>query len=214
MRVLMIAPPGAGKGTQGTRIAKYFGIPYIAIGAMLRDHVARGTDVGHRVRRYLDRGELAPDEIVLDLTRQAFTDAKASGGEYVLDGIPRTMEQARAGYRMAVELGMRANIALHLRVDEAELMRRLLARSAVEHRSDDTEDVIRQRLALYRKASQPIIAWFDQRGILVAVDATRSIDEVAREILAVLSAMRTLVDQVPSRSRRSVDLTRLSAEFR
>jgi adenylate kinase len=213
MRVLMIAPPGAGKGTQGTRIGGHFGIPYIAIGELLRDHVTRRTDLGRAVQEYLDRGKLAPDEIVLELTRQAFADAKADGGEYVLDGIPRTMEQARSGYRMAVEMGMRANIALHLTAEDGELVRRLLARAAVQHRSDDTEDVIRQRLELYHTASQPIIAWFDQRGILVSIDAMRSIEQVGREVLAVLEAMRPLVDHVPDRVRRSVDLTGLTTEI-
>src|SRR5580704_18166314 len=98
MRVLMIAPPGAGKGTQGALIAAHFGIPHIATGDLLRDHVARRTVLGRAVQEYLDRGELVPDDVVLDMVRQEVVAAKAAGGGYVLDGIPRSMPQARALY--------------------------------------------------------------------------------------------------------------------
>jgi adenylate kinase len=123
MRVLMIAPPGAGKGTQGALIAAHFGIPRIVMGELLRDQVARRTDLGRAVQGYLDRGELVPDEVVLDLAREALIAAKAAGGGYVLDGVPRTVAQARAGYRIARQLGMTANVALHLQADDGELAR-------------------------------------------------------------------------------------------
>src|SRR5690242_11279497 len=148
MRVLMIAPPGAGKGTQGALIATHFGIPHIATGDLLRDHVARGTDLGRAVGEHLSRGELVPDEIVLDMVKAAFLEAKENGGGYVLDGMPRNMAQARALYEIGLSLKMTANVALHLKADDEELIRRLLARATVEGRSDDTEPVIRKRLAL------------------------------------------------------------------
>src|SRR5712671_2775757 len=128
MRVLMIAPPGAGKGTQGALIAAHFDIPHIATGELLRDHVARRTALGQAVQAYLDRGELVPDEVVLDIVRQELIAAKAAGGGYVLDGIPRNMRQARASYLVGRELGMTANVVMHLRASDEELMRRLLAR--------------------------------------------------------------------------------------
>src|SRR5438128_7917561 len=102
MRVLMIAPPGAGKGTQGALIAAHFDVPHIATGDLLRDHVARQTDLGQAVRRLLERGELVPDNIVLDMVREAVVAAKAASGGYVLDGIPRNMTQARALYLMGL----------------------------------------------------------------------------------------------------------------
>jgi len=213
MRILMIAPPGAGKGTQGALIAAHFNIPHIATGELLRDHVARGTALGQKVKAYLDRGELVPDQIVLDMVREAMIAARAAGGGYVLDGIPRNMEQARAAYEIGRELGMTADVALHLQADDAELRRRLLARAALEHRSDDTSEVIAQRLALYYKVTAPIIAWYRERGILVSVDAMRSAQEVGREILAALEAMRPFLEQAPPHGRLPVDLTSLGEAF-
>jgi adenylate kinase len=213
MRVLMIAPPGAGKGTQGEIIATHFGVPHIATGDMLRDQAARQTDLGRTARPYLDRGELVPDEVVLELVRQALVAAKAAGDGYVLDGIPRNMDQARAMYRIAVELGMTANVALYLKVDDDELVRRLLARAEVEGRSDDTEEVIHRRLRLYHEVTHPIIDWYAERGILVCVDAARPVAQVGREILTALEAMNPLVDHVPEQVRRPVDLTGLGAAF-
>ena len=143
MRVLMVAPPGAGKGTQGAVIASHFDIPHIATGDLLREHVAKQTELGRAVRHHLDRGDLVPDEIVLDMVREAFVQAKENGGGYVLDGMPRNIEQARALYQTALTMDMTANVALHLKADDDELIRRLLARAALEHRTDDTEPVIR-----------------------------------------------------------------------
>ncbi|GIF00864.1 adenylate kinase [Paractinoplanes rishiriensis] len=213
MRVLLVAPPGAGKGTQGALIATHFGIPHIATGDLLRDHVARGTALGRAVRDHLGRGDLVPDEIVLEMVRAAFGKAKTAGGGYVLDGMPRNMAQARALYEIGRGLEMTANVALHLKADDEELARRLLARAALEGRSDDAEHVIRRRLALYHEVTQPIVGWYASRGILVAVDAMRPVERVARQILTALEAMRPLVDHVPEHARRSIDLTGLGAAF-
>jgi len=213
MRVLMVAPPGAGKGTQGALIATHFGMPHISTGELLRDHVARQTALGQAVREHLERGELVPDQIVLDMLREAMIAAKAAGGGFVLDGIPRNMPQARAAYQMGCELDMTADVALHLQADDGELVRRLLARAALEHRSDDTADIIAQRLALYYEVTSPIVSWYRDRGILVSVDAMRSAQEVGREILAALEAMRSLLDYVPAQARHSVDLTGLGEAF-
>jgi len=121
------------------------------------------------------------------------------------------MQQARATYLIGRELGMTADVALHLQAGDAELTRRLLARAALERRSDDTPDIIAQRLALYHEVTSPIISWY--RGILVSVDAMRSAQQVGREILAALEAMRPFLDQVPALARRSVDLTGLGDAF-
>jgi adenylate kinase len=213
MRILLIAPPGAGKGTQGAVIAAHFDIPHIATGELLRDHVARQTELGRAVKERLDRGELVPDDIVLDMVRAATIEAKNSGGGFVVDGVPRTMAQARALYEMGRELDMTANVALHLKADDEELIRRLLARAALEHRSDDTEDVIRRRLELYHTITHPIVDWYAERGILISVDAMRPAERVGRQILTALEAMRPLIDHVPEHARRSIDLTGLDAAF-
>lgn len=213
MRVLMVAPPGAGKGTQGAVIAAHFDIPHIATGDLLRDHVARQTPLGRSVRDHLDRGDLVPDEIVLDMVHEAFLSAKANGTGYVLDGMPRNITQARTLYQIAKTLDMTANVALHLKADDDELIRRLLARAALEHRADDTEEVIRRRLALYHDVTHPIVTWYAERGILVSVDAMRPVERVGRQILTALEAMRPLLDHVPESARRPVDLTGLGAAF-
>jgi adenylate kinase len=213
MRILLIAPPGAGKGTHGAIIAAHFDIPHIATGDLLRDHVARQTELGRAVREHLDRGELVPDDIVVDMVRQATVEAKQTGGGYVVDGVPRNMAQARALYEIGRELDMTANVALHLKADDHELIRRLLARAMLEHRSDDTEEVIRRRLDLYHTVTHPIVGWYAERGILVSVDAMRPAEQVGRQILTALEAMRPLVDHVPEHARRPVDLTSLGAAF-
>jgi adenylate kinase len=183
------------------------------MGDLLRDHVARGTDLGRAVKGHLDRGELVPDEIMLDLTRRSLIAAKAAGGGFVFDGVPRTVAQARAGYLIACELGMTANVALHLQVDDDELVRRLRARAAAEHRSDDTDEVIRRRLELYHRVTRPILRWYSRRGILISVDAMRPAEQVGREILATLEVMHPLADHIPEKLRRPVDLTGLGSEF-
>jgi adenylate kinase len=190
MRVLMIAPPGAGKGTQGARIADHFGVPHLATGDLLRRHVALGTSLGRTVQEYLDRGSLVPDRVMQDLVRRALADATARGGGYVLDGYPRTPAQAWAAYQIAFSLGATAEVALHLRVDDDEVVRRLLARSGIEHRSDDTEPVIRRRLALYHEVTEPILDWYDRRGILLSVDGMPSPDQVTADVIAALRAKR------------------------
>ena len=147
------------------------------------------------------------------MVREALVAAKAAGGGFVLDGIPRNMQQARAAYLIARELGMTADVALHLQAADEELMRRLLARAALEHRSDDTADIIAQRLALYQEVTSPIVSWYRDRGILVSVDAMRSAHQVGREILTALEAMRPLLEHVPAQARLSVDLTSLGDAF-
>ena len=206
----MIAPPGAGKGTQGVVIAEHFGIPHIATGDLLRDHVSRGTELGKSVQSALDRGELVPDEVVLGMVRSAMEQLQDG---YVLDGVPRTMEQARALYDIGVELGMTADVALHLQVEDGELVRRLLARAQDTGRSDDTEDVIRHRLALYYEVTHPILEWYGERGILVSVDANRDADAVGRQILTALEVLRQVVERADGTSRKAVDLTSLGAAF-
>jgi adenylate kinase len=213
LRVLMLAAPGAGKGTQGGLIAEHFCVPHIATGDLLRDHVSRETDLGQQVKRFLDKGDLVPDGIVLDMVRGALEAAKKDSGGYVLDGLPRTMEQARAVYLMTVELDLTADVALYLQVGEDELIRRLLARAEQDGRSDDAENVIRRRLMLYREVTEPILGWYESRGILVSVSGDRPVEDVTREVLVALEVLQAVVGQGPDSGRRSIDLTGLDAAF-
>ncbi|MEU7875205.1 adenylate kinase [Dactylosporangium sp. NPDC049140] len=183
MRLVLIAPPGAGKGTQAARIAAHFGVLHIATGNLLRSHVQRGTPLGRAVRASMDAGALVPDRIVRDIVSEAMAGAKAAGVGYVLDGYPRTRAQARAVHRTAARIGMTAHAALHLRVDDEEAVRRMLARAADEHRPDDTEPVIRRRLKLYHEVTRPVVDGYAARGILVSVDGTGTADQVTARVL-------------------------------
>ncbi|HEV7209034.1 MAG TPA: nucleoside monophosphate kinase, partial [Mycobacteriales bacterium] len=153
-----------------------------------------------------------PDEVVLDMVREAFVAARGGGG-YVLDGMPRTMPQARACYAIAAELGMTAEVVLHLRIEDAELVRRLLARAAEQGRSDDTEEVIRRRIEVYDEVTRPILAWYRERAILVSVDAEQPVEEVGADILAALTRLGLAPDPDHRSPRPVLDLTGLDAAF-
>ena len=152
-----------------------------------------------------------PDEVVLEMVREALQAAR--GGGVLLDGVPRTMDQARALYEIALELDMSADVALHLQVTYDELVRRLLARGEDQARSDDAEHVIRRRLELYYEVTHPILEWYGERGILVTVDAMRPADQVGRQILTALEVMKQMTDGNPDLPRRPVDLTGLGTAF-
>src|ERR1700760_3322630 len=138
MRLLLIGAPGAGKGTQAEKLAERFDIAHISSGDLLRQHVKEQTSIGETIKTYVDAGDLVPDAVVMDMLRKPVV-AAAEGGGYVLDGFPRTVDQAKAAFETSRELGVEVQAAVHLDVPDEELIRRLLARS---RGSDDTEDVI------------------------------------------------------------------------
>jgi adenylate kinase len=188
MRILLLAPPGAGKGTQGKLLSEHYGIPHIATGDLLRDHVERGTEVGREVKSQLDRGELVSDELILRMVQDALEGGNAPTG-YILDGFPRTVQQAVEGHRAAEPLGLAAQAAVFLAADEAELIRRLRHRAEEEGRNDDTEDVIRQRLQTYQNETAPVIDHYRDRGMLIEVDGMQPIEKVTEDIIGTLSEM-------------------------
>lgn len=181
VRVLLLAAPGAGKGTQGMRLAERIGGVHLAAGDLLREQVRDGTPLGRRVSEHLDRGELVPDELVVELILPAIEAAAARGG-YVLDGFPRNVAQARA----AGERGVALDRVVHLQAPGGELRRRLLARAEKEGRSDDTPEVIDRRLRLYAQETQPLVDHYRERGIVADVDADRPAGEVADDIVRAL----------------------------
>src|SRR3954454_17183853 len=172
MRLLMIGAPGAGKGTQGEKIAEHFKIAHISSGDILRDHVKRQTAVGRTVAKYVEAGDLVPDAIVMDMLRKPVVAARDG---FVLDGFPRTVEQAEAAYTVARGLGVSVQVAVYLDVPREELIRRLVSRG---RGSEDTEDVIAHRLDVYDERTLPLIAYYATREKLVTVNGSRPIDEV------------------------------------
>jgi adenylate kinase len=188
MRLVLLAPPGAGKGTQGKRLAEHYAIPHIATGDLLRDHVERGTDVGRDVQRQLDAGELVSDDLVLKMVQESLE--KAKGGGYVLDGYPRTVNQAIVGRQMAESIDMGSQAAIYLAADdESELIRRVIKRAEEEGRTDDTEEVIRQRLETYRQETAPVIDHYRELHTLIEVDGLQPIEDVTRDIIEKLNAL-------------------------
>jgi adenylate kinase len=189
MRMLLLAPPGAGKGTQAEIIAAHFGIPHISTGDLFRGNVADETPLGLKVKGYLDTGDLVPDDVVLQLVRTAIERAMVESGGYLLDGFPRNSSQARLGYRLATELGATVHAVLHLECSDAEVIRRLLARGTHAGRTDDNEATIRHRLEVYHRETAPLLEYYRGRGLLVAVDAEQPVDEVTAQSLAALDAI-------------------------
>jgi adenylate kinase len=187
IRLLLLAPPGGGKGTQGRLLAHEHGVPHVSTGELLRDHVARSTPLGVRVRPYLERGDLIPDDLVLGLVQERLTTPAVLEG-FVLDGFPRTLDQALAAYAWATEHQLTFSAVVHLTVPEAELVRRLLERGRVTGRSDDTADTIRHRLVQYRTSTDPLLDFYRDRQILVDVDGNGPIPEVAGRVRAALEA--------------------------
>jgi adenylate kinase len=185
MRVLLIGPPGAGKGTQSHRIADHFDLGRIATGDLLREEVAAGTELGRRARRYIDQGDLVPDEVVIAMTRDRMVQANSAGG-YVLDGYPRTLAQAEAAFRWAIARGVPLDLALHFEIGEEELLARLAGRALEEGRSDDAEGTIRHRLEVFRAQTMPLVDYYRRRGILVEVDAVGPVDAITERIFAEL----------------------------
>jgi adenylate kinase len=179
MRLLLIGAPGSGKGTQAEKLSTRFSIAHISSGDLLRQHVREQTALGQRIKSYVDAGDLVPDALVMDMLRKPVVAASEAGG-YVLDGFPRTVDQAKTAFETARELGVEVQAAVHLYVPDRELIRRLLARS---RGSDDTEDVIAHRLEVYQEKTIPLLEYYANREWMFSVDGTRTPDEVHEAIV-------------------------------
>jgi adenylate kinase len=188
LRALLLAPPGAGKGTQGALLAERFDVPHLATGDLLRQHVAEGTEIGREAQEYMERGDLVPDALVVSLVVACIAGPEPLEG-YVLDGFPRTLEQAEAAFRWGSERGRTFHAVISLHVSEEELVRRLLDRGAAAGRVDDTEDTIRARLHVYEAKTKPLEGFYEARGILLEVDGTGEVEDVFARIVAALTPM-------------------------
>jgi adenylate kinase len=188
MRVVLLGPPAAGKGTQAGRITGRFGGVHIDTGDMLRANAERDTDLGRRAKDYMERGELVPDEVVIDTVLDRVAAADCADG-FTLDGFPRTVTQAEALDRHLDELDRPLDATVSLEVGEDELRRRLAERAREQDRSDDEdEQAISQRLELFASESGPLVDYYRRRGLLVAVDAAGEVDEVTERTAAALVA--------------------------
>jgi adenylate kinase len=183
VRLLLLAPPGAGKGTQGERLAAWSGARHIAAGDLLRAQARAGGVLGEQIAACQARGDLVPDQIVLEVLTPVVVEAAAGGG-YILDGFPRTLPQAVAAAELAARLGVTLDAAIYLHASDTVLTRRLLDRASSSGRSDDKADVIRHRLWVYAETTGPLVPYYTERGILVPVDADQPPDAVTAGIQA------------------------------
>jgi len=181
VRILLLGPQGSGKGTQAQRISSTYGVPHIATGDMLRAAMAAGTELGRRIKPIYDAGELVPDDLMIELIRERLSQPDAERG-FVLDGFPRTLEQADALDDMLLEIGSPLDVVFDLQIDEPTTVRRLLGRAQQEGRSDDTSEAIAKRLELFRDATMPVIEHYRAQGKVVGVHAAGTVNEVFNEI--------------------------------
>ena len=212
MRVVLVGPPGAGKGTQAQFIASHLSIPTISTGEIFRSNVSRGTDLGRQAKAYMDRGDLVPDEITIAMVASRFAEDDAQAG-FLLDGFPRNVPQAETLKKMLAEWDTRLDLVLELVVEDDEVVRRLSGRRTCRRcghvwhvlfdpparnercddcggdlfqRDDDREETIRHRLDVYQQQTQPLIAFYADEGILLGVDATGPVEEVTDRALSAL----------------------------
>jgi adenylate kinase len=183
LRVVLIAPPGSGKGTQGARLSALYRVPHIAIGEILRSEVASGTTTGQLVAELLEVGELVPDALVLRVVTEALT---ALDGGFILDGFPRTLNQAVAAEQGRPFARRPLHAAIELQVSDEELVWRLRRRSSLSLRSDDSEKTIRSRLALYRRSAIDLVEYYRGRKLLITIDGTGAVGDVTTRIVAEL----------------------------
>lgn len=217
MRVVLVGPPGAGKGTQAQFIASHLSIPKISTGDIFRANVSGGTPLGKLAKEYMDRGDLVPDEVTVAMVRDRLSEDDAQEG-FLLDGFPRNVPQAEILKKMLADWGLALDVVLELVVDDEEVIRRLAGRRTCRscgkvwhvdfdppsregicdacggelfQRDDDREDTIRHRLEVYQEQTAPLISYYADEGILVGVDATGPVEEVTQRAMA---ALRRFVD--------------------
>lgn len=189
MRIILLGAPGSGKGTQGEALAERFGVRHVSTGDLLRAHIAEGTDLGRAAAPYAQRGELVPDDLMLQVAGSAVTEAAREGG-YVLDGFPRTLAQAERAYELAGPADIAADAVVYLAVPDEVVRERLAARAAGGRVDDSDPGVIERRLQVFHEETEPLLDFYRNRGILVTVDASPPPDEVTAAMLEAVKSLR------------------------
>ncbi|HET7900311.1 MAG TPA: adenylate kinase [Candidatus Nanopelagicales bacterium] len=187
MRIVLMGPPGAGKGTQAVVLAERLGVPHISTGDIFRANVAGGTPLGIEAQKFMDAGEYVPDSVTNAMVRDRLGEADAAAG-FLLDGYPRTVAQVDELADILASHGVALDRVVELTVDVDEVVGRLLKRAAEQGRSDDTEDVVRRRLEIYFEQTAPLIAAYEAQGLLTRVDGMGAIEVVTGRVLAVIGS--------------------------
>ena len=185
-RLLLVGPPGAGKGTQAAILAETYGIPAISTGDMFRSNVVNGTPLGLQVKAIMEAGEYVPDALTNEIVAERLGEADARAG-FLLDGYPRTLDQVNELDRILLAQNAALDVVVLLEADIDEVVGRLLKRATEQGRLDDTEEVIRHRMAVYAEQTSPLIGFYDKRNLVVRVTALGAVDEVTARIVDALA---------------------------
>jgi adenylate kinase len=183
-KIVLLGPPGSGKGTQAKRLAEKFGYLHLSTGDMLREEVKKGTELGKQARAIMEKGELVPDNLIVAMIKSRL---ESSGDGVILDGFPRTVAQAEALDKMLNESGQAIDRSLLVDVSDEEVTQRLLGRAKIEGRSDDTPEVISNRLDVYKRQTEPIVSYYSDRNLLTRVNGEQEIDKVFADLKAIIA---------------------------
>jgi adenylate kinase len=186
-RLIFLGAPGAGKGTQAQILAESLGIPHISTGDILRAEVKDQTELGLQAKSYMNKGELVPDSLILDMIRGRLSQSDAISAGWILDGFPRNVAQAEFLDKLLAEIQQNYNFAINLNVPQERLVERLLNRATIQNRPDDTEEVIRRRLVIYDEQTAPLIDYYQKKGVFREVDGDRELAEVTHHLTSIVS---------------------------
>ena len=185
MRMVLIGPPGAGKGTQAKLLCERLGIPHISTGEIFRQNISEGTELGQRAKAYIEKGEYVPDSVTVPMVKARLSAPDTTDG-FLLDGFPRTVAQARVLREELDSMDSALDVVLEITADADEVVKRMLKRAAQEHRPDDNEEVIKHRLEVYRELTEPIATYYEEHDLLKQVDGIGTVEEVAERISEVI----------------------------
>lgn len=183
--VILVGPPGAGKGTQAKLLQDTLGLPQVSTGDLFRFNLKNETELGQLARTYMDRGELVPDEVTVAMVEDRLSKADCVGGA-ILDGFPRTLAQAEALDELLAKLGGQIDVVPSIEVPQDLLVERLLKRAQLEGRADDNEETIRTRMQVYENQTKPLLDYYGQKGLVVPVNGQQTIEDVQKDLIQVI----------------------------